>query len=146
MAGRFWLVDAGKVATVSQSLMSDAHTRSSELFLKKKEDFDRVKREGRRCRTSLFDVIFCSSPTEETRIGIVVGRRFGKAVDRNRGKRIFRELVKKNHSLLVQGYDIIIFPKQPVLTISHEPLCDSWVQVLAREGLLSSTDPLPCAK
>ena len=146
MAGRFWLVDAGKVATVSQSLMSDAHTRSSELFLKKKEDFDRVKREGRRCRTSLFDVIFCSSTTEETRIGIVVGRRFGKAVDRNRGKRIFRELVKKNHSLLVQGYDIIIFPKQPVLTISHEPLCDSWVQVLAREGLLSSTDPLPCAK
>ena len=146
MAGRFWLVDAGKAATVSQSLMSDAHTRSSELFLKKKEDFDRVKREGRRCRTSLFDVIFCSSPTEETRIGIVVGRRFGKAVDRNRGKRIFRELVKKNHSLLVQGYDIIIFPKQPVLTISHEPLCDSWVQVLAREGVLSSTDPLPCAK
>ena len=146
MAGRFWLVDAGKAANVSQSLMSDAHTRSSELFLKKKEDFDRVKREGRRFRTSLFDVIFCSSPTEETRIGIVVGRRFGKAVDRNRGKRIFRELVKKNHSLLVQGYDIIIFPKQPVLTISHEPLCDSWVQVLAREGLLSSTDPLPCAK
>ena len=146
MAGRFWLVDAGKAATVSQSLMSDAHTRSSELFLKKKEDFDRVKREGRRCRTSLFDVIFCSSPTEETRIGIVVGRRFGKAVDRNRGKRIFRELVKKNHSLLVQGYDIIIFPKQPVLTKSHGPLCDSWVQVLAREGLLSSTDPRPCAK
>ena len=146
MAGRFWLVDAGKAATVSQSLMSDAHTRSSELFHKKKEDFDRVKREGRRCRTSLFDVIFCSSTTEETRIGIVGGRRFGKAVDRNRGKRIFRELVKKNRSLLVQGYDIIIFPKQPVLTISHEPLCDSWVQVLAREGLLSSTDPLPCAK
>ena len=146
MAGRFWLVDAGKVATVSQSLMSDAHTRSSALVLKKKEDFDRVKREGRRCRNSLFDVIFCTSQTEETRIGIVVGRRFGKAVDRNRGKRIFRELVKKNQSLLVQGYDIIIFPKQPVLTISHEPLCDSWVQVLAREGLLSSTDPLPCAK
>ena len=146
MAGRFWLVDAGKVATVSQSLMSDAHTRSSELFLKKKEDFDRVKREGRRCRTSLFDVIFCSSPTEETRIGIVVGRRFGKAVDRNRGKRIFRELVRKTRSLLVQGYDIIIFPKQPVLTKSHGALCDSWVQVLAREGLLSSTDPLPCAK
>ena len=146
MAGRFWLVDVGKAATVSQSLMSDAHTRSSELFLKKKEDFDRVKREGRRCQTSLFSVMFCLSPTEETRIGIVVGRRFGKAVARNRGKRIFRELVRKTRSLLVQGYDIIIFPKQPVLTKSHRTLCDSWVRVLAREGLLSSTDHLPCVK
>ena len=146
MAGGFWLVDAGKAATVSQSLMSDAHTRSSELFLKKKEDFARVKREGRRCRTSLFNVMFCSSPIKETRIGIVVGRQFGKAVDRNRAKRIFREVVRKTHSLLVQGYDIIIFPKQPVLTKSHGALCDSWAQVLAREGLLSSTDPLPCAK
>ena len=142
MAGRFWLVDAGRAATVSQSLMSDTHRRSSELFLKQKEDFNRVKREGMRCRTSLFNVMFCSSPIEETRVGIVVGRRFGKAVDRNRAKRIFRELIRKTHSLLVQGYDIIIFPKQAVFTKSHRILCDSWVQILAREGLLSSTDPL----
>ena len=146
MAGRFWLADAGKAATVLQSLMSDAHTRSSELFLKKKEDFDRVKREGRRCQTSLFNVMFCSSPTEETRVGIVVGRRFGKAVARNRGKRIFRELVRKTHNLLVKGYDIIVFPKQPVLTHNHEALCESWVRVLARERLLTSTDPIPCVK
>ena len=146
MAGRFWLVDAGKAANVSQSLMSDAHTRSSELFLKKKEDFDRVKREGKRCQASLFSVMFCLSPTEETRIGIVVGRRFGNAVARNRGKRIFRELVRESDNLLVRGYDIIIFPKQPVLTKSYRTLSDSWVQFLTREGLLSSTDSLPGVK
>ncbi len=146
MGGRFWLTVAAKAVPVSQSLMNDTHTLSSQLFLKKTEDFNRVKREGRRCQTSLFNVMFCSSPTEDTRVGIVIGRRFGKAVVRNRGKRIFRELVRKTHSLLVQGYDIIVFPKRAILTYNHRALCDSWVQVLAREGLLSSTDPIPCVK
>lgn len=146
MAGRFWLAAAAKADTASQFLMNDPGTLSSELFLKKKEDYDRVKREGRRCQTSLFNVMFCSSPTYNTRVGIVVGRRFGKAVVRNRGKRIFRELVRKTHSLLVKGYDIIVFPKRPVLTYNHHALSESWIQVLTREGLLSSTEPMPCVK
>jgi ribonuclease P protein component len=146
MAGKFWPAAAAKAVPVSQSLMSEPHTLSSDLFLKKKQDYDRVKREGKRCQTSLFNVMFCSSPTYDTRVGIIVGRRFGKAVVRNRGKRIFRELVRKTHSLLVKGYDIIVFPKRPILTYNHRALCNSWVQVLAQEGLLSSTDPIPCGK
>ena len=146
MAGRFWPVAAVKAEPVSQFLMSEIHTLSFDLFLKKKQDYDRVKREGRRCQTSLFNVMFCSALTRDTRVGIIVGKRFGKAVVRNRGKRIFRELVRKTHSLLVQGYDIIVFPKRPILTSNHRALCNSWVQVLAQEGLLSSTNPLPCVK
>ena len=146
MVGRFWLAAAGKAATASQSLMNDSGTLSSELFLKKKVDYDRVKREGKRCQTSLFNVMFCSSPTFNTRVGIVVGRRFGNAVVRNRGKRIFREIVRKTHSLFIKGYDIIVFPKRPVLTYNHRALCESWVQILTREGLLSSTEPMPCVK
>ncbi len=146
MAGRFWPAAAAKAVPVLQSLMSETHTLSFDLFLKNKQDYDRVKREGRRCQTSLFNVMFCSSPNSGSRVGIVVGRRFGKAVVRNRGKRIFRELVRKTHSLLVKGYDIIVFPKQPILTYNHQALCNSWVQVLAQEGLLSSTDHIPCVK
>ncbi|MDA0739276.1 MAG: ribonuclease P protein component [Nitrospirae bacterium] len=126
--------------------MSDTHTPSSELFLKKKEDFDRVKREGRRRPTSLFNVMFCLTSTSRTRVGIVVGKRFGKAVARNRGKRIFREVVRKTHGLLVKGQDIVVFPKRPILTCNHQALYDSWVKVLMREGLMSPIKPLPCVK
>ena len=146
MAERFWLAVDGKAATVSLFPMSDTPTRSSKLFLKKKEDFDRVKREGRRCQTSLFNVMFCSSRTDDTRVGIVVGRKFGKAVVRNRGKRIFRELIRKTHRLLDKGYDIIVFPKRPVLTQNHLSLCDHWIRVLSQEGLLASTSPMSCVK
>ena len=146
MAERFWLAVAAKADTASQSLMNDSVTSSSEFFLKKKQDYDRVKREGRRCQTSLFNVMFCSSATYDTRVGIVVGRRFGKAVVRNRGKRIFRELVRKTHGLLVKGYDIVVFPKRPVLTYNHHALSETWVRILTREGLLSSPEPMPCAE
>ena len=146
MAEKCWLAVAVKVATASQSLMSDSHTPSSELFLKKKEDFDRVKREGKRCPTSLFNVMFCSTSTSHTRVGIVVGKRFGKAVERNRGKRIFREFVRKTHKFLIQGQDIIVFPKRPILTTNHQVLYESWVKLLVREGLLSSNRPQPCVK
>ncbi len=146
MAEKCWLVVAVKADTASQSLMSDSHSSSSELFLKKKVDFDRVKREGRRCPTSLFNVMFCSTSTCHTRVGIVVGKRFGKAVARNRGKRIFREFVRNTHNFLVKGQDIIVFPKRPILTYNHQALYESWVKVLVREGLMLPTDPMPCVK
>lgn len=146
MAGRFWLAVAAKADPVSQSQMNDSHTLSSQLFLKKTEDYNCVKREGRRCQTSLFNVMFCSTANEETRIGIVVGKRFGNAVVRNRGKRIFREIVRKTHSLLVKGYDIVVFPKRPLLTYNNLALGETWLRVLAKEGLLVSTDPEPCVK
>ena len=132
--------------TVLLCLMSDVQTPSSGLFLKKRDDFERVKREGKRFQGSLFNVVSCTSPDGETRVGIVIGRRFGKAVVRNRAKRIFRELVRKTHRLLVKGYDIIVFPKRQVLLLKHQVLFDAWVSTMAREGLLISPDPLPCAK
>ena len=58
----------------------------------------------------------------------------------------FSRISKKKPQLVGSRVRYYIFPKQPVLTKSHGLLCDSWVQVLAREGLLSSTYPLPCAK
>lgn len=127
--------------------MSDAPSPSSQPFLKNKADFDRVKREGTKRQTSWFTIVFCSSPTMETRVGIVVGKRFGNAVMRNRGKRIFREIVRKTHRFLVKGSDIIVFPKTTVLTQNHQALCESWMNLLAREGLIkSSADPIPCVK
>ena len=146
MAGRCWLAVAVKAALVSQFLMSDTDPRFSELFLKKKQDFDRVKQEGKRCQTSLFNVVFCSSVAGDTRVGIVVGRRFGKAVVRNRGKRMVREVIRKTYCLLVKGYHIIVFPKQSVLTSPYQAFYASWVQVLTREGLLCSTDSIPFVK
>ena len=126
--------------------MSDVPRPSPPLFLKKSEDFNRVKREGKRIATGFFNLVSCTSSLGHTRIGIVVGRRFGNAVVRNRGKRIFRELVRNTDTPLVTGHDIIIFPKPSALTLDHRNLYKTWMQTLMRQGLTASTKPLSCAK
>lgn len=118
--------------------MSDKELTSSLLFLRKSKDFDRVKREGTRLQTPLFNLIFTISSSAGVRVGIVVGRRMGKAVTRNRAKRIFRELVRKTNHVLVKGHDLIVFPKRAALSTNHRALTEAWMEALAHEGLVVS--------
>lgn len=122
--------------------MSDVPSRCPPLFLKKKEDFDRVKREGKRITTRFFNVVSYQSGFANTRIGIVVGRRLGNAVVRNRGKRIFRELVRQTYQCLLKGNDIVVFPKQPALKLNHQHLYEAWITTLISQGLMFSPNPL----
>lgn len=121
--------------------MSDVPSRCPPVFLKKKEDFERVKREGKRITTRFFNVVSCRSDLGNTRIGIVVGRRLGNAVVRNRGKRIFRELVRHTYQCLMKGNDIVIFPKRPALELNHQRLHEAWITTLISQGLMFSPNP-----
>lgn len=62
--------------------------------LRKRADFGRVLREGRRARQP--DVAFAARPNGlgSTRVGFAVGRRVGGAVTRNRVRRRLRALVR----------------------------------------------------
>ena len=127
--------------------MSDVASRCPPVFLKKTEDFERVKREGKRSTTRFFNVVSCRSNLGNPRIGIVVGRRLGNAVVRNRGKRIFRELVRHTYEFLVKGNDIVIFPKRPALELNHQHLRDAWITTLSSQGLmLSPNSPAPLVR
>ena len=126
--------------------MSDGLPSSAQVFLKKKEDFERVKREGVRVTTRFFNVMSCTSHPGNPRVGIVVGRRFGKAVARNRGKRVFRALARTTYGRLLQGNDIVIFPKRSVLTLPHPVLYETWVTTLTSQRLMGTPDALSCAQ
>jgi len=121
--------------------MSDVSSRCPPVFLKKTEDFERVKREGQRITTRFFNVVSCWSPLENTRVGIVVSRRLGTAVVRNRGKRIFRELVRQTYQSLLQGNDIVVFPKRPALELKHQHLYEAWITTLINQGLMLAPNP-----
>jgi ribonuclease P protein component len=47
----------------------------------------------------------------KNRIGIIVSRRLGGAVRRNRCKRLLREAFRLNRHLLIDGVDCIFYPK-----------------------------------
>lgn len=74
----------------------------------------------------------------------MVGKRLGKAVVRNRAKRIFRELVRQVRHHLIEGQDVLIFPRREALSVRHLLLREAWLAALRRKGLLSAESDLPC--
>ncbi len=98
-----------------------------------------MKKLGRRCQTSLFTMLTFPSGLPYTRVGIVVGKRFGLAVKRNRVKRVFRELARHYGRELVEGKDILFFPRRESLNVRHAVLRGTWAKTLQQEGVLISS-------
>ncbi|GJL62814.1 MAG: hypothetical protein NPIRA04_14680 [Nitrospirales bacterium] len=139
MGEKFLQEGEKKDGLVSLSQMSEHGSSGYCLFIKKTQDYNQVKRVGQRVQDPLFNLMFCESRHPQSRVGIVVGRRFGKAVLRNRAKRIFRELVRAIQDDLVKGYDIVIFPKSPVLQKKIQIVQKNWKVALHRIGVLRPT-------
>jgi ribonuclease P protein component len=112
------------------------------LFLRRHRDIERVKRNGRRFETPLFNLVSSTSASSQTQICIVVGKRLGGAVVRNRAKRMFRELARRNRAQFVHGRHILVFPRRKALSVSHPYLSDAWLSALRHEGLLDTGNSL----
>lgn len=108
----------------------------SGIFLRASRDIEQVKRQGRRCSTSLFNLLVCRADGQPCRVGIIVGRRFGNAVRRNRAKRVFRELVRHSYGQLHPGQALLVFPKRDALLRSHAERASLWTETLRRVGAL----------
>ena len=117
-------------------------TADRALFLRVSADIERVKRVGRRRQTPLFNLVSCPSSLPHSRIGIIVGKRLGPAVCRNRAKRRFRELARQVRGDLTSSHDVLVFPRRAVLGLSAVALQKVWRDALRLEGLLKDKSPL----
>jgi ribonuclease P protein component len=106
------------------------------IFLRSNRDIETVKHHGRRISTALFNLLAYKMDDAPSRVGIIVGKRFGNAVRRNRMKRVFRELVRQLHRDLVPGRGLLVFPKRDALFESREELTQAWKTSLERMHLL----------
>jgi ribonuclease P protein component len=120
---------AGKTGT--------AGPMESSLFLRHSRDIEWVKQGGRRISMPLFNLQIRQENGTETKLGIIVGRRFGTAVKRNRTKRLFRELGRAVHQDLAPGYRLLVFPKKECLVKPFAVLREAWREGLERSGLIA---------
>lgn len=77
--------------------------------LKKQSDFQKLFQKGTRVFTPSFTLLY--KPSNVTRMGISIGKRHGKAVQRNKIKRLIREAFRLVNADMVGCYDMIIIPK-----------------------------------
>ena len=88
------------------------HTFPKSLRLLTKGDFDRVF--ARKCSTAdgLMVVYGSVNELDRTRLGMVVSRKYGGAVRRNRFKRLMREAFRLSRSELPVGLDLVVIPRR----------------------------------
>jgi ribonuclease P protein component len=108
----------------------------SELFLKRSRDIEYAKQHGHRISTALFNIVICRTGVNGSRVGIVVGKRFGGAVSRNRVKRLFRELTRQLRGQLLPGHALVVFPKRDSILQPFALLNELWLSTLQRQRLL----------
>ncbi len=78
--------------------------------LKKRSDFIQIYRHGVAREGTYFTLQILSSPGS-TRLGIIIPRGWGTAVQRNRIKRLIREVFRR-HTEIFSGVDIIVRPHE----------------------------------
>jgi ribonuclease P protein component len=84
----------------------------------KRPEFLRLATNGRRIHVNHFLVAYCENRCERSRLGITVSKKVGKAVARNRIKRIVREFFRLNRTNLPGHYDLNIIAKKGAADLS----------------------------
>lgn len=98
-----------------------------------------MKATGSVIRNPFFTVIYSQVPQDDCpRVGVVVGRRVGNAVTRNRLKRITRELVRASHSKMAFGHHCIAYPKIKILRSKFQDVEQAWIKMLTHIGMIHS--------
>lgn len=88
------------------------------LKIKKQADFQKLFSKGKRAYTPSFMLIYYAS--KEPRLGISVGKKHGKAVQRNRIKRLIREAFRLTLDKAEKSYSFIVIPKVKESYSFHE--------------------------
>jgi len=79
--------------------------------IRKKRDFSSLYRNGSRFRGRYFTLVYRRNGLAFSRLAVVVSRKVGAAVTRNRVKRRFRELFRRNKAMMAEPVDIIVVAK-----------------------------------
>ena len=105
--------------------------------LTKSGEYARVRRQGRSRAHPLLILVVAPHGGETTRVGIVVGKKIGTAVVRNRVKRLLREAVRARLNVLPPGYDIVLVARQEAAGARLGDITTALDVLLQRERLLA---------
>lgn len=82
--------------------------------ISKRVDFWKDRGRRKRFDTEHFMVILRKNNKDVKRLGLVVGRKVGGAVSRNRIKRLIREFFRLNNEKMPESSDLIIVAKENI--------------------------------
>ena len=94
--------------------------------------FQRVYREGRSWVHPLLVLRALGNDLPHSRFGFVVSKRVGKAVLRNRVKRLMREAMRGRIARVPAGLDIVLIARTPAVRATFHEIGDALDRLLAQ--------------
>jgi ribonuclease P protein component len=107
-----------------------AFTKDDRLL--KRSDFLRLSRDGKRIQNRYVIVYISKNYRQRCRLGVTVTRKVGKAVTRNRIKRLAREYFRQNRHLIKDHWDISLIAKRESTEVSNHALLSALENIFVR--------------
>ena len=98
--------------------------------VRKRADFELIYKTGFKRSGRLMTMFTRERETGPARLGIAATRKMGAAVERNRAKRLVRELFR--HNKPGAAMDIVIVPRKEILEASYEKIEAEFRSLLSR--------------
>lgn len=105
------------------------------------ERFQQVRRQGQSREERLVVLIYLPNDLPYSRFGFAASRRVGKAVRRNRARRLLRESVRLQLETLAAGWDMIFIARTGTAAATFQQVDSDCRKALRRAGLLRLPDP-----
>ncbi len=102
--------------------------------LRRPDQFQRVRREGRSWTHPLLSLNSAPSRRKQPRCGFVVAKRIGNAVVRNRAKRRAREALRLMLAHVAPGHDLVFVVRSPAVAEAPFAQIQAAVEQLVRQA------------
>lgn len=99
-------------------------------------DFKRVRQSGKSYAHPLLVLVKQSNELVITRVAVSAGRSVGNAVQRNRAKRLIREVTRAIIPSITPGWDLILLARQSISKATYRQVRVALLSLLQRAKLL----------
>jgi ribonuclease P protein component len=100
--------------------------------IRRRPEFERIYNEGARIHGRFMTLFVLPNGGTTPRFGVAATRKLGSAVERNRAKRLAREMFRRHK--IAAGLDIVVVPRREMLDAAFPVLEADYHAVLGRHG------------
>jgi ribonuclease P protein component len=104
--------------------------------LTRSEDFKRVRRSGKSFAHPLVVLVASANDVSEVHVGVAAGRTVGKAVKRNRAKRLLRAAMQTLIGSVSPGWDLVLIARPGLVSSDYFEVREVLIALLRRAELI----------